>query len=176
MSDITIAQFCDKHDACEDGRTWALKNCTSMQEVWNKIKPDWLIWIATREGVLTDKELRLFAVWSARQVQHLMADSRSINALDVAEQYSHGNATKEELAAAWYAASSVAARAATSDAAWSAAWSAARASASDAASDAAWSAAWASVSDSASKWSNARAAQADWLRKNTQPNFKEAKP
>ena len=34
-----------------------------------------------------DKEWRLFAVWCARQVQHLMTDIRSINALDVAERF-----------------------------------------------------------------------------------------
>ncbi len=47
-----------------------------------------------------DHEWRLFAVWCARQVQHLMKDPRSIAALDVAERYAHGQATEEELAAA----------------------------------------------------------------------------
>jgi hypothetical protein len=44
-----------------------------------------------------DKEIRLFAVTCAREVQHLMKDPRSVEALDVAERYAHGNATKEEL-------------------------------------------------------------------------------
>ena len=43
------------------------------------------------------KEIRLFAVWCARQVQHLMKDQRSLDALDVAERYANGEATKEEL-------------------------------------------------------------------------------
>ena len=30
-----------------------------------------------------DRDIRLFSVWCARQVQHLMRDSRSTNALDV---------------------------------------------------------------------------------------------
>ena len=47
-----------------------------------------------------DREWRLFAVWCARQVQHLMKDPRSIAALDVAERYAHGQATEEELDAA----------------------------------------------------------------------------
>lgn len=47
-----------------------------------------------------DKEIRLYAVWCARQVQHLMKDPRSLAALDVAEAFAHGKATKEELAAA----------------------------------------------------------------------------
>ena len=44
-----------------------------------------------------DKEIRLFAVWCARQVQHLMKDQRSIDALDVAERYANGEATDTEL-------------------------------------------------------------------------------
>ena len=80
-----------------------------------------------------DKEWRLFAVWCARQVRHLMKDSRSLNALDVAERFANGLATEDELKAAWDAAG---------DAAWDAAWSAARtaAGAAGAAAEAAWAA------------------------------------
>lgn len=72
-----------------------------------------------------DREIRLFAVWCARQVQHLMTDPRSIAALDVAERFAHGLATQEELAAARVAARA-AAWAAAADAADAAAWAAAR--------------------------------------------------
>ena len=47
-----------------------------------------------------DKEMRLYAVWCAQQVQHLMKDPRSIDALDVAERFANGTASNEELAAA----------------------------------------------------------------------------
>lgn len=47
---------------------------------------------------------RLYAVWCARQVNHLMKDQRSIDALDVAERHARGLATEAELAAAWDAA------------------------------------------------------------------------
>jgi hypothetical protein len=50
------------------------------------------------------KEWRLFAVWCARHIQHLMTDQRSVDALDVAERFANGQATKEELDAAWDAA------------------------------------------------------------------------
>ena len=76
-----------------------------------------------------DREWRLFAVWCARRVQHLMTDPRSIQALDVAERYANGDAEEKELTAA-------------RDAAMAAAWEAARAAARDAAMDAAWAAAW----------------------------------
>lgn len=147
---LTVAEFCDKHDARDDGRAWAIANCDSMDTAWKTLNHDWLIWVATRPGVLTDRELRLFAVWSARQAQHLMADPRSIAALDVAERHALGNATDEDLDAAWSAAGS---------AAWSAA-DAARSAAGSAA-DAAWSAAMSAA------WSE----QDKWLRENTNPNF-----
>ena len=59
------------------------------------------------------KEWRLFAVWCARQVEHLMDDPRSVAAINVAERFAHGMATQTELAAA-------------GDAAWAAAGDAAR--------------------------------------------------
>ena len=76
-----------------------------------------------------DKDIRLFAVWCARQVAHLMGDSRSTNALAVAERHAYGAATDDELCTA-----QAAAGAATRDAA--AAWAAARAAAWAAAGDA----------------------------------------
>ena len=72
-----------------------------------------------------DTHWRLYAVWCARQVQHMMTDQRSIAALDVAERHARGDATDAELAAA-------------GDAAWAAAWAAWAAG--DAAGDAAWAA------------------------------------
>ena len=102
-----------------------------------------------------DKEIRLFAVWCARQVQHLMTDQRSVDALDVAERFANGDATKEELDAAW-AASGSAARAASGSAARAAAGDAARAAARAASGSAAWDAARAAAR--AAAWSAARAA------------------
>jgi hypothetical protein len=79
-----------------------------------------------------DRDFRLFAVWAARQIQHLMTDPRSLNALDVAEQFANGLCDDAARAAAGDAAG---------DAAWDAARDAARAAAGDAAGDAAWDAA-----------------------------------
>ena len=83
-----------------------------------------------------EKEWRLYAVWCARQVQHLMTDPRSIAALDVAEKFANGEATQAELNPACAAACAAAWDAACA-AAWAAARDAARAAAWDAARDAA---------------------------------------
>jgi hypothetical protein len=172
-----------------------------MQEAWDTAPdPLWVVWIATRQRVLTDRELRLFAVWCARQGQHLLTDPRSVNAIDVAERYANGEATDEELAAAWVAgraAESAADEAADSAAGGVASWAAERAAASvaswAAASVASWAteegAAWAAertadgaaaraaaiaaerTAERTAAWAAARVAQAQWLRENTKPNF-----
>ena len=102
------------------------------------------------------RDSRLFAVWCARQVQHLMNDKRSLKALDVAEAFANNNSTSQELAAAWPAAMDAAwdatrdaTRAAARAAAWAADMDATRAATRDAAWAAALAAAWAATRDAA---------------------------
>jgi hypothetical protein len=110
-----------------------------------------------------DREIRLYAVWCARRVQHLMTDPRSIAALDVAERHARGEASDKELAEAWAAAAA---------AAWTAAWPAAWAAAAEAARAAAWAAeaaraaAWAAEAARAAEARDTElAAQAEELRR-----------
>ena len=114
--DLTIEEFCQIHNACEEGRDWAVANCKNMAECWEKLPANYLIWVATRPGVLSDQKLRLFAVFCCRGVWHLLTDERSRNAIEVAEKFAIGQATRGELQvasrAAAYAASRVAADAA----------------------------------------------------------------
>lgn len=115
-------------------------------------------------GVDECPEIRLFAVRCVRQVQHLLTDPRSLNALDVAELYAIGEASDKELDAAWAAAGD-AARAAKNSGEWTTAqdvaldaaqaaadaeaWYAARTTAQDAAVAAAWGAAGSMARDAA---------------------------
>ena len=112
-----------------------------------------IIWVLCRNEFLTDKDLRLFAVWCAREALKLDSnpDERSINACDVAESFANGEATSEELAAA---------RDAALDAASAAAWAAARAAALAAASAAAWAPARAAASAAARDAASAAALDA----------------
>jgi hypothetical protein len=114
---------------------------------------------ATRAAPEHDREWRLFAVACARDVQYPMADCRSVTAIDVAERFANGNATRAELDAAWSAAR--AARDAALDAMSGAWWDAIRAEgwASGAAAwDAARKASWGAMAASAAARERAHAA------------------
>ena len=61
-----------------------------------------ITWLLCHEEFLSEKDLRLFAVWCAREVLKLVdnPDSRSIEACNVAERYANGAATDMQLKAA----------------------------------------------------------------------------
>ena len=97
-----------KHRPCKDGWEKLLKHLGKTKEddeplpysvivESNGIKD--ALWCCRAEPQHS-KEWQLFAVWCARQMQHLMKDDRSLNALDVAERYANGKATKDALSAA----------------------------------------------------------------------------
>lgn len=112
MITITLQQIKSEHP-CEDGWKKVLKANGGTKADFDKPFPlssilesndlDDTLW-----ALLCLPEYhwlwRKFAVWCARQVQHLMKDQRSIDALDVALRHADGQATDDELAAAWVAA------------------------------------------------------------------------
>jgi len=138
MIKITLNQI-RAHDPCADGWAKVLKaqggtgadfdspfpassilDSNGLDDTW------WVLRCLPEYGSLW----RLCAVWCARQVQHLMTDPKSIDALDVAERHAKGLATDQELrdAARGAIAAMAAARAAgyavryaEGDAAWAAA-------------------------------------------------------
>ena len=159
MKDMTVSKFCIKFDACKSGRVWAykqtlLKSKAMMSDIWPLLiaRPEDLRWAATREGVFSDKDLRLMAcqfvretpLTNGRKVWDLLTDKRSRNAVIIAEKFANGEVTNAAMDAA---------RAAAGSAAWDAAWAAAWAAAGDAAGaaagaaagDAARAAAWAAA-------------------------------
>ena len=135
--EVTLKQLRD-HDSCVEGynKVVCMLKGIEFGEYkkthirFNHSAPISLVDIANNNGIDDalwclrcnqewERDSRLFAVWCARQVQHLMKDERSIHSLDVAEKHADGNATDEELTAAWAAARDAArdaARAAARDA------------------------------------------------------------
>lgn len=87
-----------RHSPCHDGwekllshlgKTKADDEPLSLLTILDSNGLDDALWSA-RAIKGHDRDFRLFAVWSARQVQHLMTDIRSLNALDIAESFANG--------------------------------------------------------------------------------------
>jgi hypothetical protein len=153
-----FSEWLKDHNACGEAREWVSENKYSEKQAWNKCKnPQWMLWYLNETGCNNDRVLRLFAVWCARQVQHLMTDPRSIAALDVAEKYANGKATENERAAAGEAGEAAGEAWEAAGAAWEAAGAAARAAA-RAAWGAAGAAAWAAAGEAWEAAGEARAA------------------
>ena len=138
----TGAEWLRKNDACTEGYAWAIAECANLREVWDTARPDWLVWVATREGVLGDRTLWEFACWCAEQalpswVAVCPDDERPQQAIEARRGWLRGEVSDDELSAARSAARS-----------------------------AAWSARSAESAESA-----ARSAAAKWLRDNATPTF-----
>lgn len=101
-----------KHSPCEEGWTKLLRTLNktkaddepvSIIQILDSNGLDDALWcLRAVDG--HDREIRLYAVWCARQVEHLMTDPRSRDALDVAERHANGQASNRELDAAYAAA------------------------------------------------------------------------
>lgn len=105
-----------KLGACKEAREWC-KTVPDLETAWNTCKrSDWMLWALDAIGYKDDKALRLYAcacvrgtpLGDGRTVWDLLIDERSRNAVQVSERYADGQATDEELAAAWAAAGAAA--------------------------------------------------------------------
>jgi hypothetical protein len=79
------------------------------QQAWKTCaRPDWMLRALRVTKCADDRYLREFACRAARSVQARLRDARSSTAVQVAERYTRGEATAEELAAAYVAAEAAA--------------------------------------------------------------------
>jgi hypothetical protein len=172
-----VLAFLTTHNACNEAVEWVREHGGPLSALWADCpESEWMIWLLEHiEG--TSSVLRWFAAQCARHVLPIWEsahpdDDRPRRAIEVAERYAHGRATRDELAAAWdaaWAAAGVAARGAAwgaaGAAAGAAAWGAARDAAGDAARDAAKDAARAADIWDADIWDAERAWQRGELRR-----------
>jgi hypothetical protein len=149
--------------ACSDAVEW-IKTQKNPTEAWqNCERGDWMLWLAKKLNV-DDKKLTMAKAMCAKQVEHLMKDQRSKDALQACFDYVNGKITREQLNAADAAyAAAYAAYAAADAAAYAAAYAAADAAyaAAAAAADAAAYAADAAAADAAYAAAYAADAAAD---------------
>lgn len=159
---------------------WAKANCSCLQECWDRARPELLVWIATREGVLDDTTLRRFVCFCARQVWNLLTPV-SRGAVEAVERYCNGDEIDEELAK-WEAVATKEAIASTrlpvprvnallmaAARVEEMAWAVARAADKN---ERMYSLAeYTARAAARAATETRRAEQADWLRKNAKPNF-----
>jgi len=81
-----------------DDESLTVKNWVAKYRTVVKNPKD-ILWLLLRNEFISDKDLRLFACWCAREAFKLVKnpDERSINAINVAERFANGLATIEEL-------------------------------------------------------------------------------
>ena len=146
-----MKELLKKLNACEPAIEWA-ENKT-WEEIYKTChRGDWLLWLFKETNPDDLQKITLAKGHCAATVLHLMEDERSINAVKVAIAFGEGNASREDLNAASYAAAVAASDASdASDAYASASYAAsvAYASASYAASVAFYTAAFYTAADAA---------------------------
>ena len=120
----------EKLNACNEAIEYVKTQESALSAWQNCERGDWMLWIAKRLNV-DDKKLTLAKVMCAKQVEHLMKDQRSKDALVACLRYVNGEITREELnvAAADAAYADAAAAYAYADADAAAAYAAAAAAA-----------------------------------------------
>ena len=183
MKTITYEQFLKidpyYHDGSEKHALMAA--IAARRERWSALDllaldegpSDSRLWYVLREELIDAPLLHEFACRCAERALSRIEnpDPRSVRVIEVKRSWLRGEATDEELAAAWgaaqdaawgfawngvwnasHAAAWEAARAAARDAAWGAAWESDRAAASDAVRNAAWDDEWNAVWNAERQW------------------------
>jgi hypothetical protein len=113
-----MKEFLEKLNACDEAMDW-IENRTIEQIVENCHRGDWFLWLAKK--IKVDLQiLTLAKARCAKTVIHLMKDQRSVDAVLIAEKFGLGNASRDELDAAYAAAAAAYAAAAAAYAAYAA--------------------------------------------------------
>jgi len=93
-----------------------------IQKYRNVVPAKNILWLLLRKEFLSEKDLRLFSVWCAREALKVVKnpDKRSVESCNVAEKFANGEATIVELLAAHSAALNAVASAARNTTAYAA--------------------------------------------------------
>ena len=86
----------EKLHACREAKEW-VKTQKNPEEAWkNCERGDWMLWLAKILNVY-NKKLTMAKAMCVKQVEHLMKDKRSKDALQACFDYANGKITREDL-------------------------------------------------------------------------------
>lgn len=92
MSDdvMTVSEFAARHRACDAGRRWA-ENQADWDVIWKTARDNWLLWIATREDVLSRLELTAFVHFALKMLpdRSVCEDAFLASIMDIANDRFH---------------------------------------------------------------------------------------
>lgn len=100
MDCLTIAEFCELHGAFDENDELANDSRHLTIDVWKSLPPEWVVWVATRRGVLSSRQLRLYALFCCDHVSGFLNDERSKKAVIVARGFLEGEHCEKSLAEA----------------------------------------------------------------------------
>ena len=114
MQDLNSKNFeilLEELNACKEAKVWAQDK--SLKEVWATCeRGDWMLWLLKimldKPGWINIRQLTLSKARCTKLIILLMKDKRSRNAVNIAEKFGLGNATRKELNAASAAANAAA--------------------------------------------------------------------
>jgi len=115
-----------KLDACKEAVEWS-KPYAELPEAWAKCeRGDWMLWLAAKEKLCTRQELVLAACACARlSLKYVKkGEKRPIQAIEAAEAWALGQATRKQVCVAYAASVSASASASSASAAAYAAFAA----------------------------------------------------
>ena len=85
-----------KLNACKEAIEWVADQ-KNYKEAWRSCeRGDWMLWLAFKLNI-DDKKLTMAKVMCAKQVEHLMRDQRSRDALQACIDYANGKITRNQL-------------------------------------------------------------------------------
>lgn len=91
----TFSDILKRLHACPPAIAW-VNNRTVEEALENTVNADWIIWTAKKLDISL-REITLAKALCAKTIIHLMKDRRSLNIIDLAEQYGLGKITLQEL-------------------------------------------------------------------------------
>lgn len=95
MNGVKMKKLLTDMNACTEAIEWV--GDRDLQKAWEECeRADWMLWLAGRSGINL-RTLTLVKARCAKLVIHLMEDERSRKAVEVAEKFGLGQATREEL-------------------------------------------------------------------------------
>ena len=86
----------EKLHSCREGIKWT-RSQKNYKTAWqNCERGDWMLWLANRLNV-DDRKFTMAKAMCAKQVEHLMKDQRSKDALQACFDYGNGKISRDEL-------------------------------------------------------------------------------